>query len=82
MANGWDSLDRLYGMCLNRFGAKRTSKLCYGSQDADAALFCQWKVILSYGMFEGSKIRVSGSMQCVKLVSNACQSWFQQMFKL
>ena len=41
MFKGWDSLDRLYGKCLNKFGAKHTSKLCYGSQVADAALF--WK---------------------------------------
>ena len=76
MFKGWDSLDGLCGRCLNQRGAKRTSKLCYGSQDADAALFCQWRVILSYGMFEGSKGRVFGSMGCEKVVSNACTSWF------
>ena len=70
----WDSLDGLNGRCLNRFGAKRTSKLCYGSQVADAALFFQWKVILSYGMFEGSKSRVSGLRGCEKVISNACTS--------
>ena len=69
MFKGWDSLDRLYGRCLNQFGTKRTSQLSYGSQDAYAALFCQWKVILSYGMFEGSKGRVFGSRGCDKVVS-------------
>ena len=77
----WDSLDGLNGRCLNRFGAKRTSKLCYGSQVADAALFFQWKVILSYGMFEGSMGRFLGSRECEKVVSKACTSWFLLMFK-
>ena len=80
MFKGWDSLDRLYGRCLNQFETKRTSKLSYGSQVADAALFCQWKVISGYGVFRGSSNRVSGSKGCEKDVPNACQSWFSQMF--
>ena len=79
---GWDSLDRLYGMCLNQFEAKRTRDLCYGNQTAGSALFCKTKMILCYGRFEVSKARVSGSRGCEKLVSNACPSWFSQMFKL
>ena len=78
----WDSLDELYGRCLNRFGAKRTSKLCYGSQVADAAMFFQWKVILCSGRLKDLKARVLGSIQCVKLVSEACKSWFSQMCKM
>ena len=71
MFKGWDSLDRLCGRCLNQFEAKRTRDLCYGNQTAGSVLFCQWKMILCYGRFEGSKARVSGSKGCVKLVSNA-----------
>ena len=70
----WDSLDGLNGRCLNQFGTKRTSQLSYGSQVADAALFCQWKVISCYGMFEGSRDRVSGSERCEKDGSNVCTS--------
>ena len=73
---GWDSLDRLYGRCLNRFGAKRTSNLLDRTQDVEAALFCQWNVILCYGRFEGPKGRVYGSRVCKKIVSKACTSWF------
>ena len=40
-ANGWDSLDRLYGMCLNMFGEKRTRGFCYGTPSVEAALFLQ-----------------------------------------
>ena len=79
---GWDSLDRLYGRCLNRFGAKRTSGLWDRTQSAEAALFCKRKVILCFGRLEGSIIRVFGSRQCVKLVSNACKSWLYQICKL
>ena len=82
MFKGWDNLDRLYGRCLNRFGEKRTSKLYYGNQTADVALFCQWKVILFYGRFERSMAHVSVSRECKKLVSKACKGWFYQMFKL
>ena len=70
MANGWDSLDRLYGMCLNRFEAKRTSGLCDGSESAGSALFCKKKVIWCFGRLEGSTICVYGSGQCKKLVLN------------
>ena len=79
---GWDNLDRLYGRCLNQFEAKRTRDLCYGNQTAGSALFCQMKMILCYGRFEGSKARVSGSRGCEKLVSKACTSWFSLMFQL
>ena len=68
MFKGWDSLDGLCGMCLNQFEAKRTRVFCYGSQTAGSALFCQWKVILCFGRLKDSEARVSGSMQCVKLV--------------
>ena len=76
----WDSLDGWNGRCLNRFGPKRTSQLSYGSQVAGSALFCQWKVISGYGMFEGFRGRVSGSKGCEKDVQNVCTSLFWLMF--
>ena len=42
MANGWDSLDRLYGMCLNMFGAKRTRGFYYGTPSAECPVFVQF----------------------------------------
>ena len=67
-------MDGLCGRCLNQFGTKRPSQLSYGSQVADAALFCQWKVISGYGRFEGSKGCVSGSKGCEKDVQTVCVS--------
>ena len=75
LSNDWDNLDRLFGMYLNRFGAKRTSSFCYGTQSAETALFCKKKVFLCFGRLEGWIARVSGSRKCAKLVSNAYKSW-------
>ena len=77
----WDSLDELCERCLNQLGAKRTSKLCYGSQVVGSALFCQWKVISGYGVFRGSSNRVSSSRGCEKDVQTVCISWYWLVFK-
>ena len=81
LSNGWDSLDRLYGMCLNGFGAKCRSGFCYGSETAGSALFCKKNVIWCFGRLKGSIIRVSGSRQCTKLFSKACKGWLYQICK-
>ena len=44
LANGWESLDGLYGVCWKRFGTKRTSGLWDGGETAEAALFCKFLV--------------------------------------
>ena len=78
MFKGWDSLDMLYGRCLNQFETKRTRDLSCGNQTAGNALFFQMKMILCYRRFGGSKGRISGSEGCEKIVPNACKGWFSQ----
>ena len=53
---GWDSLDRLYGRCLNRFGEKRTSGLWDRTQGAEAALFLQEEGDLMFKSVWGIKV--------------------------
>ena len=52
----------------SKMGQKRTSQMSYGSQVAASALFCQGNVISDYGVFRGSRNRVSGSKGCEKEV--------------
>ena len=74
MANGSDSSDGLYGVCWKRFGAKRTSGFCFGTQSAEVVLFCKRKVFWCFRRVEEWIARVFGSRQCAKLVSNAYKS--------
>ena len=60
LPNGWDSLDRLYGRCLNKFEAKHTRERGDIGGSAGLALFCRKMVTLCSRRFEGSRARASG----------------------
>ena len=56
----------MYGRCLKYYKAKRTSKFWDGKSFAEAALFGQKFVFLSFGMFQSISLRV---LACNKFVN-------------
>ena len=82
MANGWDNLGRLCGVCWKRFGGKRTSGLWFGNQNAEAVLFCKILVFWCTRVFEDWLARVFDLRQYAKVVWNGYHTWFYQIPKL